>query len=86
MKKVLNVLKMASDVIGSLMILTVLMSSFIIMAVGIFIGLLVIVPIIAVRWVIEFDEPLTDAITSAFGACLSLIKNGIDTFVKRLES
>ena len=86
MKKVLNVLKMVSDVIGSLMILTVLMSSFIIMTVGIFVGLLVIVPIVAVRWVIKFDESLIDAITGAFGACLSLIKDELDTFIKRLES
>ena len=86
MKKVLNVLKMVSDVIGSILILTVLMLAFIIMVVGIFMGLLVIVPILAVRWVIMFDESLIDAIAKAFKACLTIIKDELDNFIQKWES
>lgn len=85
MKTVVNVMRYISDSLGALFLLMVSILFFIITTVALFIGLVVIVPIVSIRLKIENKElPISEVFVAAVAEFSTLIKNKLGDIVDAL--
>lgn len=85
MKTVVNVMRYISDSLGALFLLMVSIIFFIITTVALFIGLVVMVPIVSIRLKIENKElPISEVFVATVAEFSTLIKNKLGDIVDAL--